>query len=374
MSSCVSVLHVIESGGVGGAQRAMHLLLRGLGERGFEVGAALPRGGALWNELERDGIRCHDLPIDRLYDTRTGPAVAEFVRRRRYDIVHVHTPKAGMLVRRPAREAGARVVMHVHGLGNRALLESVRLSPWARLRKKVLVALEARADRHTDHFVYVCGADRAKAAPRPEKASLVYNGVDAAEWACGEPEPGRTVLFPARLSIQKDPDTLLRALRYSLDRGAGFRLLLPREGEDAARVLALIRALDLDRDVEYLDPAEPMRTAYARSHLVALTTHWEGQPFAVLESMAAGRAVVATDCGGIPETLGGAGFLVPPRDPAALASLIDALLDEPERLRAAANRARRRVEEHFSLERMMEGIASVYRLLFAGALATRPRP
>lgn len=342
----------------------METMLRGLAARGWEVAAALPTNGLLTVRLRAAGITVHDLPIDRLYDTRAGVVVAELVRRRRFGIVHVHTPKAGMLVRRPARRAGARVVMSAHGPGNRALLGVLDGSA-EKIKKTGLVALESWADRATDLFLVESVEDRDRGLYPPARTRLLYNAIRLDEFPWSLSPANGTILFPARLSSQKDPATLIRALRLLRDRGVDARVELAGDGELRAPIAALVGELDLSDRVRFLDGARQGAALYQPASVVALTTHFEGQPYAVLESMAVGRPVVATACGAIPETLGDSGFAVPAGDPVVVASALERLLlDSPFRADCAV-RARARIEREFTEKRLYDGLEEAYEQIMA---------
>src|SRR5688500_16637156 len=102
---------------------------------------------------------------------------------------------------------------------------------------------------------------------------------------------------------------------------------------------------------------------------VFVSPSWaESFPYNVLEAMAAGLPVVATDVGGTAEAVehGVTGVVVPPQDPGALTEAISGLLDDPERASRLGEAGRRRVDEQFGIERMIAGTLDVYRL--AGAL------
>ena len=98
-----------------------------------------------------------------------------------------------------------------------------------------------------------------------------------------------------------------------------------------------------------------------------LSSDFEGMPLAVLEYMAAGLPVVATDVGGLPEIVrhGETGFLVAPRDPAALAERIGHLLADPALARQMGERGRRRQQEQFSREAMVAAVSGLYARLLA---------
>jgi len=357
----IKVLHVSESACAGGAQNVMKQLVMGLSDFGFETMTALPDDGVLFSEFEDAGIETFNLPIERLYDRRAGTVVESIIRRKGINIVHVHTPKAGMLVRARAASAGAKVIMHVHGLGTLAHIRSGVLTPYALLKKKMLYTLARLSDRRTDHFIFVCRKDMMESEISNDISTLVYNGVDIGKWNYDDPPDTNTLIFPARLSVQKDPATLLLALQILVKRGFALKLLMPKIGDSAEQIIKLVSKLSLQNFIEFIEPDEDMKTAFKRASITVLSSHWEGQPISILEAMAAGRPVISTDIGGISETLGDCGLLVPRKNPEALADAIALLFNEKDKRIELARRARRRVEEHFPIQRMIQGVAEVYR-------------
>jgi glycosyltransferase involved in cell wall biosynthesis len=129
----------------------------------------------------------------------------------------------------------------------------------------------------------------------------------------------------------------------------------------------LIRELGLGGAFTLLGWSADRSAIYRDADVAVLSSVSEGHPYALLEAMAAGVPVVATRVGGVPELVGEAGSLVPPRDPDALAAALLALLRDPE-LRAELGRnGRARVEERFSIERMI----AAYRTLYAAVIVPR---
>jgi glycosyltransferase involved in cell wall biosynthesis len=98
------------------------------------------------------------------------------------------------------------------------------------------------------------------------------------------------------------------------------------------------------------------------ARVVALPSRTEGLPIVLLEAMAQARPVVATPVGGTPELVvdGETGVLVPPGDVHALAQALREVLDDDERARRLGESGRRRVEEHFSAERMADAVLKLY--------------
>lgn len=360
----MKVLHVIESAGLGGAQTCMELLLHGLREKGYDVEAGLPFDGPLVGRLQDAGIPCHEMPMPRRVDPRPGRVVSELVRRG-LDIIHVHTPKAGMLVRPAAAAARGsdplpRIVMQLHGIGTPSMLRE-KLPPVTWAKKRVLWELEKRGDACTDHFVLLTQADLEKGFYPPEKCTVIPNGIDPALWPSAPMPDSNTILSPARLSTQKDPFTLLEAARLLKQQGVSFRLLLAGDGELREEVELRIRNLNLSEEVEVLGDVQDMYPLYESAGVVVLSTHREGQPLVFLEAMCVGRPVVATDVDGNAETLGDAGIVVPHEDASALAGALRTLLEDGALAAQMAAAGRARVRSRFTLDAMISRVADLYR-------------
>jgi glycosyltransferase involved in cell wall biosynthesis len=118
----------------------------------------------------------------------------------------------------------------------------------------------------------------------------------------------------------------------------------------------------------------PMRQALALGRLVVLPSRAESLPYVVLETAAAGKPLITTQVGGIPEIYGNlSDRLVPAGDVAALATAIAAVLREPDTATATAELLRRRVAESFSVDAMVDGVIAGYRQAIDGAsLVGRP--
>lgn len=155
--------------------------------------------------------------------------------------------------------------------------------------------------------------------------------------------PGRTVLFLGRLVPQKGPQMLLEAFSRIADRHPEIQLVLAgtgpmeRELADWAGRLGLRGRVQLPGQLD----RTAKRAALSQAAVLVLPSLDEAVPLAVLEGMASGLVVVASDVGAVAETVGDAGYLVPPRDVGALASTLDRVLTLPIR---DSERARRRAQ------------------------------
>src|SRR5262249_10253197 len=140
--------------------------------------------------------------------------------------------------------------------------------------------------------------------------------------------------------------------------GRGVRWLLVSDGPLRGELEARARSLGLD--VAFLGRRRDVPALLARVAALVHPSWSEGCPNVVLEAMAAGLPIVATRVGGTADLLGDTGWLVPPRDGDALADAVADLLTDPADARERGGRARRRVEERFSMATMAARVRAIY--------------
>ncbi|MEU3458327.1 DUF3492 domain-containing protein [Streptomyces sp. NPDC006733] len=205
----------------------------------------------------------------------------------------------------------------------------------------------------------------------PERIRTVYNGVDPHAFPMAGPEPAvPTLSWAGRIDPIKDLETLIRA--FALVRAELPQALLrlfggtPRGGEGYRdRCAALADELGVGDAVTFEGRVEDIRDAYAAGNVVMLSSISEGFPFTLIEAMSCGRATVSTDVGGVREAVGEAGFVVPPRDPAAMAKAALVLLRDPALRASMGWDARLRVIDQFTLRQTIETFRGIYTELSA---------
>jgi glycosyltransferase involved in cell wall biosynthesis len=207
----------------------------------------------------------------------------------------------------------------------------------------------------------------------PEQHLVVLNGipdVDPALHAKPVSNPPHIVMI-ARFEPQKDPETLVAALAGLTDRAWTAELVGDGEGLEGCRRRAA--ALGLGDRVTFPGPVDRPDEVLARAQIFVLTTNWEGLPVTILEAMRAGLPTVASDVGGVAEAVdhGGTGFLVPRSDVGAVRDNLAKLIDDPELRVRLGTQARKRYESDFTEQRMLAGVAEVYRQVVADYPARR---
>jgi len=195
------------------------------------------------------------------------------------------------------------------------------------------------------------------------KLAIIYNGLPATAFDEAVPAELDTsypvVLCVANLKSYKGHTHLLEAAALLRDRGLPCTLALAGDGPERGALHQ--QAIRLGIDVRLLGIRTDIERLLARADLVVLPSLTEGMSNAVMESMAAGRPVVATAVGGIPELLGAdRGVLVPPADPVALADGLEGVLRDPERSRRLSRAARGWSRANLHVDTMVERHAAVY--------------
>jgi len=227
-----------------------------------------------------------------------------------------------------------------------------------------------------DLIVPVCNYNRLweqASGAHGTKIRPIYNGVEPEQFPAPSPEPSTpTLVWLGRIDEIKDVETLLRA--FALVRTIVPEAVLKIYGPDGEPAYAqwcrqLAVELALGDSAQFCGRVSPDQLAdtYQQGQVVLLTSISEGFPFAVLEAMASGRPVIATDVGGVREAVGDAGMLVAPRSPGELARACLVLLSEPARRQASGDAGRRRVLALFTAERSLDKYRSLY-----ARLAERP--
>jgi glycosyltransferase involved in cell wall biosynthesis len=172
------------------------------------------------------------------------------------------------------------------------------------------------------------------------------------------------ILCVGRLSKEKAQIDMVRAMQHlrQMSPKRAVRLMIVGDGPERTRISQAIQSADLGKRVVLAGHLKDPTPYYEAADVVAIPSLSEGSPNALLEAMAFGVPVVATEVGGIPEivTHGETALLVPARNPGAMAAAIDLLFSNPDKGIALARQARRKVETDYSLESRANSLVSIY--------------
>jgi glycosyltransferase involved in cell wall biosynthesis len=344
------ILHVIQELRTGGAERVLLALARAARERGAEVAVAASSGEL---ESELDGKR-FPLPLVARRPQRI-PSAALAVRRAAgaFDptIVHAHNPT--MALATGIATVGGRhpvALVGVQGSPEEDWPAAARLLRWSRLPAVscgpgVTAAL---ADHGLTAIATVSNAVSPPPPPADRKALERQLGLT----------PGRhLVVSVGRLVEQKNQALAIRALADVPD----TTLAIVGEGPLRAELEQLARTMDVAERIVFTGLRPDARALMGASDAIVLPSNWEGLPLVALEALASGRPLVATAVRGIRELLadGESAVLVPPHDPAVLASALRRVLADPA-LATRLARGGQIVAAAASEEAMIDGYFGVY--------------
>jgi glycosyltransferase involved in cell wall biosynthesis len=337
-------------------------LAAGLAERGVDVRAVCATADVA-ERLVAAGGGATVIPLRHQLDAGNALRIRRALAG--VDVVHAQDRRAGLWTRL-LPPAGAARVYTVHGLPEPYLpppAGSERPSLRARIAYRGVDALLAR---RADAVITVSHAVERELVTRlgwpAERITVIANGVDL-----GAPPVARGELVGTLTSFApvKGLDVFLAAAAALHESHPDARFALFGDGCGAPALQARARALGLDGVVGFPGHV-PAHDALTRLRVLVLSSYMENAPLALLEAMAAGVPVVATRVGGVPELVPeGAGLLVPPGDPAALAAAIGRLLDDPALARAQAEAARRHAEAGGGAAAMADRTLALYRDLLA---------
>jgi glycosyltransferase involved in cell wall biosynthesis len=362
-----TVCQVLHSLGVGGAEVLAARLARQLAGAFRFLFVCLDDLGTLGQELRAQGFPVWVLGRRPGVDWRCSWRLANLLRQQRVDVVHAHqyTPffyalTARLLYRRPS------ILFMEHGRS---------FPDYPRPKRMVVnrLLLERR-----DRVVGVGQAVR-QALIRNEglpakKVAVIYNGIDLSAFANGfhDPQavrremgvgdPDLVILQVARLDPLKDHATAIHTLEHVVRRCGDVRLVLVGEGPELGKVQQLIAERNLSANVRFLGLRKDVGRLLSAADLFLLTSVSEGIPLAVIEAMAAGLPVVATQVGGTGEVVldGSTGLLAPSGDAAALAERILQIAENPALGKQMGQRGCERARDVFSESQMLARYVQLY--------------
>jgi glycosyltransferase involved in cell wall biosynthesis len=383
-SDQVHVLYVIDSLVPGGAERSLaamapHLVAGGIR---LEVATLSERPG-VEAELEAAGVRLHRLagPGGRAgWVGRTRRLIREV----RPDLVHTTLFEADQAGRVAAVLARTRVVSSLVNVAYGP--EQQRSGGVGALKLGAVRLLDALTARPVVRFhavsEHVADVMAERLHLRRSRVEVVPRGRDPE--LLGERTPGRREQARARLGVeqgqpvvlavgrqepQKGFDTLLEAVPRVAAAVPGARFFVAgREGTQTPRLREIQERLGLGDAVRFLGARPDVYDLLCAADVFAFPTRWEGMPGAILEAMALGAPIVASDVPPVREAVsdGVSARLVPPGEPEALALAIAATLEDPAGAAGRAARARAEFEARFTIRRAADGMVAFYQHALAG--------
>jgi glycosyltransferase involved in cell wall biosynthesis len=376
---------------MGGPALHVAYLTAGLRQRGYDttlVAGSLARGedsmAFVADGLDVEVVRIDELgrEISPFRDLMATIRLARLIRRVRPQILHTHTAKAGTVGRVAALLAGSRrppIIVHTfHGHVLRGYFGPLR-SLFFRLLERGLAArstaLVAVSPQVRDDLV-------ALGVAPPERFVVIRLGIELDERVApgrngradsrrylGIPDGKFAVGWIGRMTAVKRTDDVLVAFKQLRAAGVDATLCLVGDGPDRAQLEQRAHELGVVRDTLFLGYQEEVAPFYAAFDTLVLPSGNEGTPVSAIEALAAGRPVVATRVGGVPDVVrdGVDGFLVEAGDTDELAERLGRLARDPELRERMGKQGRTRVLPRYAVDRLVDDVDRLYRALLSEA-------
>ncbi|MGE5730048.1 MAG: glycosyltransferase [Gemmatimonas sp.] len=368
LTSSLTILHLLAPAPVGGLETVVSTLAAAQRRAGHTVVVAptLSAPGDGWNftaSLEHTDVELVPLMVPRRGYLRERALIREICRSRGVSVVHTHGYRSDIVGGHAGHESGVPIVTTVHGFTG---------GGW---KNRAYERLQRFAFRRFDAVVAVSRpqADELRASGvSPQRIRIVPNALAAhpapldrveARRALGLPADGLVAGWVGRVSREKGIDVFIDALASLQDRV--LQAAIMGDGPERAIEMARAESMAPSRFI-WLGAVPDASRYFAAFDLFVMSSRTEGLPMVMLEAMAAGTPIVATNVGGIPDLISPTeGMLVRPEDPEALADAMRATLDDREAASARARAARLRQKTEFDVGPWSARYESIYRELIA---------
>lgn len=357
----LTILHTEASNGWAGQEIRILGEMLGMKGRGYEVLLATSPDTAIYERARRAGIETFAVPMDRRGFVGGVAAMYRIIRERRVSLVGTHSSRDSWMGALAGKLAGAKVVRYRH------ISSALNKSPFTRLVYGPL----------TDGVITTGEFIRAQLVRelglRPDKIHSVPTGIDTARFTgqggealrreLGIADGAPVIGMAAALRSWKGHRYVLEAMPEILREFPDAKLVLAGEGPVRPYIDQWKEELGIAGSVIMLGHRDDIEAVIAAFDVSVMASYAsEGIPQFALQSMASGRPVVGTDVGGIPEVVqdGVTGMVVPPKDPAALASAVKRLLADRALMARMGEAGRALVLERHTTDRMLDDIEAVY--------------
>lgn len=368
-----TILHTIETSGPGGAETSLLLLASNLDRNRFRSLALLPREGWLSEQLKQAGVPVFFAESKRWYDLRLVREMSRLIDRERVDLIHSQLPGQNFYSSVVGAFRGRKTVVTYQGAA-----ELTRSKGWKGNVRQVVVG------RLADAVVAVSddiGALLKRAHLPARKVTRIYNAIDVEKLQVQGnghlrhelklPSSSHLVGTVANIRAPKGYAFLIQAARSVVDRipDAHFIAVGDIHPVLSKPLFELVDKLGLENHFHFLGFRSDIPEILSELDVYVLASTSEGLPLALLEAMAAGRAAVATQCGGPSEVVenGVTGLLVPVGEPDAISDAVIELLKNRELAARLAQAGRAKVHAEFTLGQMVKQYEELYDRLLGEA-------
>jgi len=360
----MKVLYLLNFAGKAGTERYVETLVRYLNHTKVEAHFAYNEGGLLVERLEALGVPCRRIEMRRRFDFRAARELAALCKEWDIDLVHCHYLRehyTALLAKK--YNPHIRVIYTNHFvMANDAV---------TRLSNRWM-------DKRQDQMIAVCNRGKEQLIRNGwsgDRIQVIFNSVDPAVWAGDRSES----TLRRELGLSDDRFVMLCASRFAEDKGhkylidsvkrlttitdVPFTLVLAGDGPLLEPAKAQVKELGLEDCVKFIGFRKDIKNLYKGSDLYVNSSEHEALSYLIIEAMAAGLPVIATDMGGnrdIVNDEAGCGLLVKYDDPVSMSDAMKRLMEDKELLESCRQGALRTIDEKFEIHKWMDKTFAAY--------------
>ena len=368
------MLHLITRLAVGGAQDNTLLTCETHDPSRFQVHIAANPNGPLLERAIKASEKFHPIPhlvapMSPVNDFRALIEIYKLLKREKFDLIHLHSAKAGFLGRLAGRLAGTRIVYTNHGFSFHEFMPF-----WQR---QLFLNLERLAKPWADYYITLSSADKEAGIEMgflPKSATQpVFTGIRLQHFdnkidplrkraELGLTDATVAIALVGRMDPQKAPDLLFEAFKIVHKAEPHTALLFVGDGELKAPLEALVTQNNLESAVYFVGTRKDVPEILQAVDIFAFSSRWEAMGRAMLEAMIVGKAVVAPAIYGIPEVVlhEKTGLLYPVGNVQALAENILRLVRDKELRERLGSAASEFIRPRFDHREMVRAIEEIY--------------
>lgn len=364
----INVIHLVEELTIGGLEKVLTAIVLNLKKKKYNVSVwCLREGGFFADKLIKEGIDVKILQISTSRNPLSIYKLYKLLKSHRFDIIHTHAYSAGTIGRISAFLAGIPVIIsHNHSVYD--------------YYNKYYHFVEWFLSHITDRIICISNIVNRFANEtqriNAKKLITIYNGIDSVCSSAGKkvsslrkelgiPINHSVICTIAHMEEHKGLAYLLESASLLLESRSDICFLLVGEGTLKEELKELSVSLKIDKNVIFTGERSDIPEILSLIDIFVLPSIREGLPLTILEAMDCGKPIIATNVGGISEVVtdGVNGKLVPPKDPEALYSAMNGLLDDREMLEKMGNNGKRVCNESFNSKAMVGKIEELYDFL-----------
>ena len=304
----IKILECIRQGQIGGGESHLLSLVENLDRSRFEPYVLSFTDGPMVDRLKEMGIETFIIPTTKPFDFTKWGAVKKLLKEKQIDLVHAHGTRANSNVLWAARSLKIPVIYTVHGWSfhpdQKALIRNIRIRGEKYLTSKSNINISVSTSNQQTGKDYISSF----------QSVVINNGIDPKKFdpqknfkdirsEIGIKEDAILILFIARFTSHKQPLALIEAFAKALPQNNKIHLLMVGDGDQKEEAVQLIKNLSIENKITLQFFRQDVPDVLAAADIFVLPSLWEGLPIGLLEAMAMGKAIIASNVDGTKEII-----------------------------------------------------------------------